>query len=84
MKKVNVLIKKNPEIITLIIGLIIFVALGLFYNNLKAMLIVFLGIVVFGIIIGVMPFLANIFKLIYYLSLNFFNNKVKKKESRRN
>ncbi|KAF2512020.1 hypothetical protein EYY60_07170 [Flavobacterium zhairuonense] len=83
MKKVNVLIKKNPEIITLIIWLIIFVAVGLFYNNLKAMLIVFLGIVVFGILIGIMPFLANIFKLIYYLSLNFYNNKIKK-ESRRN
>jgi hypothetical protein len=83
MKKVNLIIKENPEIITTLIGLIIFVALGLFYNNLETMLILFLGVVVFGIIIGIVPFLVKIFKLFYYLLLNFYNIKIKK-ESRRN
>lgn len=81
MKKIFFLIKNSLEIM---VGLIIFLALGFFYNNVEGMLIVFLGAVVFGIIIGIIPFLAKIFQLIYYLPLNFLISRFKKKESRRN
>ncbi len=79
MEKRFLFIKKNPEIITTIVGLIIFLALGFFYNNLEGMLIVFLGVVVLGIIIGIIPFLIKIVQLIYYLLFNFLVSRFKKK-----
>ncbi|WP_337967703.1 hypothetical protein [uncultured Flavobacterium sp.] len=79
MEKRFLFIKKNPEIITTIVGLIIFLALGFFYNNVEGMLIVFLGVVVLGIIIGIIPFLIKIVQLIYYLLFNFLVSRFKKK-----
>ncbi|MFE3846438.1 hypothetical protein ACFX5D_00450 [Flavobacterium sp. LB3P45] len=61
MKKIKLFIDKNPEFIYIIIGVIAFAVIGIIYDNLEIMFKVFLGVVLFGVLIGLISYLIKIF-----------------------
>jgi len=61
MKKINLFINKNPELIYIIIGIIAFAVIGIIYGNLDVMFILFLGVVAFGALMGLIIFLIKLF-----------------------
>ncbi|MEA9412261.1 hypothetical protein [Flavobacterium sp. PL02] len=58
-KEVNAFIDKHPEFIYIIIGVIGFVIIGIINESLDTMFILFLGILVFGSLIGLISFLIK-------------------------
>lgn len=61
MKKIIFFINNNTEIVRIILGIIAFTIIGLTYNNLEAMFKIFLGAVLFGVLIGLILHLIKIF-----------------------
>ena len=61
MKKITLFINKKPELIYIIIGIIGFIIIGIIYDSLDTMLIIFLGAVVFGALIGLISYLIKRF-----------------------
>jgi len=61
MKKIIFFINNNTEIVRIILAIIAFTIIGLTYNNLEAMFKIFLGAVLFGVLIGLILHLIKIF-----------------------
>jgi len=61
MKKIIFFINNNTEIVRIILGIIAFTIIGFTYNNLDAMFKIFLGAVLFGVLIGLILYLIKIF-----------------------
>jgi len=61
MRKINLFIDKNPELISIIIGIIGFVVIGIIYDSLYTMFKIFLGTIAFGVFIGLIFGLIKIF-----------------------
>ena len=61
MRKINLFINKNPELIYIIIGIIGFIVVGIIYDSLYTMFKIFLGTIVFGVFIGLIFYLIKLF-----------------------
>ena len=61
MRKINIFLNKNPDIIYLIIGIVGFIGIGFIYDSLDTMFKLFLGTIVFGVFFGLILFLIKIF-----------------------
>jgi hypothetical protein len=60
MKIFLLFINNNTEIVMIIVSIIAFTIIGLAYNNLEIMFKVFLGVILFGVLIGIIFFLIKI------------------------
>lgn len=61
MKKINQFINKTPELIYIMLGVVGFAVIGIIYDSLDTMFKIFLGVVVFGILIGLISYIIKIF-----------------------
>ena len=61
LRKINLAINKNPEVTSIVIGIILLGIVAAIYNDFKNLSIVFLGVVLFGILIGLISALVKIF-----------------------
>ena len=61
MKKINLFINKYTELIYILIGVIGFTIIGVNYDSLDTMFKIFLGVVIFGIIIGIVSYFIRRF-----------------------
>ncbi|NCT19336.1 MAG: hypothetical protein COZ75_02905 [Flavobacteriaceae bacterium CG_4_8_14_3_um_filter_34_10] len=61
MEKIKLFINKNPNLINIILGIIGFTIAGIVYYDFEIMLKVFVGVVIFSVVIGLISFAIKIF-----------------------
>jgi hypothetical protein len=61
MEKIKKYINENPNAINILLGVILFTIAGFVYFDFEIMFKVFIGVVLFGIVIGLISFLIRIF-----------------------
>ncbi|KFF04098.1 hypothetical protein IW19_00490 [Flavobacterium reichenbachii] len=60
MKKIKKYIDENPDVINILLGVILLTIAGFVYFDFEIMFKVFIGVVIFGIVIGLISFLIRI------------------------
>jgi len=61
LKNVSLFINKNPSFISILLGLLLFIVAGTVYYDLEIMFIVLLGVVIFGVFIGLISAIIKMF-----------------------
>ena len=59
MEKIKLLINKNPNLVNIILGILMFTFAGIVYYDFEIMFKVFIAIVIFSVIIGLISFIIK-------------------------